>query len=139
MNRKKAHEIVRNAGLSDMPEYYSGRGAILEDLNSITLEKIYREIDASFGNRASDSFVRMVADIPKLSATDFLISLYSLEANGWEYKKENISAERGIYATNYVSAQITVCTVLSGMYDKDSTEDIRKPFLLKHGKRNIVE
>jgi len=79
-----ARQIVRDAGISTRPEFYSGRGATICDLGSYHLQKIYIGIEKNFGKQAGKEFVQMVADIPKLSATDFLLNLYNLEANGWK-------------------------------------------------------
>jgi len=41
--------IIRNSNMSARPEFYSGRGAILCDLNSDILQKIYLGIEKEFG------------------------------------------------------------------------------------------
>ena len=74
-----ACQIVKRARMSARPEFYSGRGAITDDLNGEKLEHIYGDIKRWHGDDAAQSYVQMVADILVLSATDFLLSLYRFE------------------------------------------------------------
>src|SRR3989338_9163592 len=96
-NKLNAGEIVAKAGMSKRPEFYSGRGTILADLNSNILEKIYQEINEIHGEKVSKQFVKIVKEIPGLSATDFLLSLYKLESNNWKWKKDLSGNENGVY------------------------------------------
>jgi hypothetical protein len=127
-----ARDIVMDAGMSARPEFYSGRGATRSDLNSTILQKIYDGVSREHGKDAGDNFAQMVADIPKLSATDFLITLYRLEGNEWKWSEELNSTVKGLYAGDYGSAFGTVMGVLSGMNDTDETEHIRSTFLWQH-------
>ena len=42
-HKLEAREIVSSAGMSARPEFYSGRGAITDDLTGQKLEKIYEQ------------------------------------------------------------------------------------------------
>jgi len=125
-------ELLSNTGLSSRPEYYSGRGATRSDLNSEILEKIFQLIKNNYGSEAATQYSHMVRDMEKLSATDFLISLYNLQANDWKWKKVLTSSRNSIYAGDYGSAFGTVMSVLGGMNNVDETESIRDQFLKNH-------
>ena len=53
-----AEQIVRTAGMSNRPGYYSGRGATISDLNSDSLEKIYVGIKDGHGERLHNNILR---------------------------------------------------------------------------------
>lgn len=127
-----ARGILNDIGIGDDPGYYSGRGATLTDLNSEKLEKVYRGIKKNHGKKAGDNFVQMVADISVLSATDFILSTYNLEVNGWKWDKKLISDRKSIYPTSEGSAFGTIMATLSGPRPNE-TESIRGEFLHKHG------
>ncbi|MDO8656829.1 MAG: hypothetical protein Q7K45_06330, partial [Nanoarchaeota archaeon] len=91
----KAREIVESAGISAHPEFYSGRGATTTDLNDRKLEQVYQGIQREYGEKAAQSFAQMVAGIPKLSATDFLLTLYALEGRGWKWDRKILGNEKG--------------------------------------------
>jgi hypothetical protein len=133
-----AKQIVREAGMSARPEYYSGRGATTSDLNSDILEKVYNGIEKAHGEKAGKAFVNMVADTPKLSATDFLLNLYRLEGYNWEWNKKMSGNENGVYVdgptdkAKYAIGMITIAHVMSGLNDRDDTDYIRGNFLRSH-------
>lgn len=129
---KSASDIVRASGMSDNPGFYSGRRAMLSDLDDRKLEKIYREINSQHGPDAAGQFVHMVANVPKLTATDFLLSLYSLEQNGWKFDRDALSDRKGIYPSSDGSALWTVASVLGGFGTVDDTSYIRNDFLRRH-------
>ena len=137
--RMNAKQIVESAGMSGRPEYYSGRGAITCDLNSEILEKVYQEIGKTHGKKAANQFTHMVADIPKLSATDFLLALYRLEGRGWKWDKKMLGGEKGIYIDGpTIDAKRMVCLAtiaeaFCGSGSRDETDYIRRGFLAKHG------
>lgn len=83
MSTVTAQQLVRTARMSTRPEYYSGRGAILCDLNGEQLFIIYKGIKENIGEKQAESFVKMIENINSLSATNFLNCLYALEANDW--------------------------------------------------------
>lgn len=128
-----AQQIVSRAGMSSRPEYYSGRGATASDLNGDKLEQIYSFIKNEYGKEAAQNYVQMVADIPVLSATDFLLSLYRLEGYDWKWDKKLLGNEQGVYAADEGSAFGTLISGLSGMNRRDETEHIRGRFLEMHG------
>ncbi|MBS3142219.1 hypothetical protein J4464_02410 [Candidatus Woesearchaeota archaeon] len=135
-----AAEIVVAAGMSRRPEYYSGRGAIESDLNDTILEKVYQGIHSAHGKDAADQFVCMVVDMPRLTATDFLLTLYSLEAAGWTWDKKYLGKEHGIDVgpdrgdgAREAIGMATIFEVLSGHSQRDETARIRGEFLRRHG------
>ncbi len=137
--RISARQIVSLTGMSARPEFYSGRGAINSDLNDKILEKIYQGIKGEYGDWAAGQFVQMVADIPKLSATDFLLNLYKLEGYGWKWSKRQSGGENGIYIdgpTDEAKRAVGFATILgalSGDSSRDETGVIRNEFLRRHG------
>ena len=129
-----AKEIVRQCGMSDRPGYYSGRGAITDDLSSTKLERIYQLIKTRVSEDAAASFVEMVDALPVASATDFLISLYKLEGNEWQWSSETLSNQNGIYPDCEGSAFFTVQEVMHGSNQRNDTDMIVSSFLRNHGK-----
>ena len=127
-----ARGIVTKAGMSARPEFYSGRGAIRDDLTDGKLERIYVRIEHEYGKDAAQEFAQMVADIPVLSATDFLLSLYRLEGHDWKWDKSFLGNEKGLYAADAGSALGTVMSVLFST-GRNETEYIRGRFLERHG------
>lgn len=134
-----ARQIVMEAGMSARPEYYSGRGATTSDLNDKILEKTYQIVKENQGEKVAKQFVEMVADIPKLSATDFLLSLYRLEGNNWKWNKKIFGDEKGVYVdgptdqAKMAVGLMTIAEVMFGANDRDETEYIRGAFLKRHG------
>lgn len=146
MTKLSASGIVDNAGMVNRPEYYSGRGAISCDLNDKYLENIYESIKREYGEEAAKNYVQMVADIPKLSATDFLLTLYSLEARDWKWDKRLLGNQKGIYVdgpTDEAKIAVgfaTIADVFGGMSGRDETIFIRSEFLARHGiKKHGIE
>lgn len=139
---KNIEEIVREAGMSSRPEYYSGRGAISCDLNDKNLEGIYRGIKKNYGKKEADSYAQMVAKIPVLSATDFLLSLYKLTSHNWKLDKLKFGEEKGIYVDGdtdeqkYVVGMATIVETLCRDSKRDETAYIRSEFLRKHNIKN---
>lgn len=122
------------------PEFFSGRGAILSDLNSDLLGMIHEGIRREIGAEAAKNFVQMVADIDVLSATFFLNSLYGLEANGWKWKKAKRKA-KGIDHVDvgpddghrFAIGMATIGSWLGGGSERNETPSISSDFLEKHG------
>lgn len=131
-------QIVMNAGMSARPEFYSGRGAILSDLNSTILEKVYQGIKAEYGQDAASSFAQMVANTDKLSATLFLTSLFRLYLNDWQVPEPKQSStldhtdvgpdDGGRMAVGFA----TIANALSGQTERNETPMIVGDFLHKH-------
>lgn len=117
-------------GMSTRPEYYSGRGATTSDLDSEILFKIYEAIRLNVGDEAAKNFALMVKSIKVLSATDFLLSLQKLDSNDFVFT--DVVDNKGIYATDEVTAFFTVMSVVSGK-NTDYTKSIRGPFLRRIG------
>ena len=135
---EKLHDIIRNSGMSTRPEYYSGRGATLSDLNSNILQKIYLGIEEHYGKKAAKNYVKMVADIKVLSATTFLQELYMLFNSDWKYtKKKNHASgidvpkdEDGNYDLDMGMIGVLTAMMHSG---RDDTMSIKAGFLNTHG------
>jgi hypothetical protein len=129
-NYEKVRGFVQKAGMSARPEFYSGRDAMLCDLNGEQLEKIYQSIVKDFGEEAGKNYIHMVKDIEVLSATKFLNSLYSLCNNDWMWN--NTNEESNILIDGEGSAWGTIGSVLfGGKYD--DTSSIKNGFLRNHG------
>ena len=124
--------IVHDAGMSARPEYYSGRGATASDLNDRILEQIHSGIARNAGAAPAAQFVQMVDDLPKLSATDFLLALFQLERNDWVWQHERAPKTNGIYATDDGSAFGTLMSVFGGMNNRDETASIKSNFIRRH-------
>lgn len=131
--RLDVHQIVTQAGMSDRPGFYSGRGATLADLDYKRLEQVYLGIRKEYGRKPAQQFVQMVADIPKLTATDFLLTLYGLERWKWKWDKMILGSQRGIYPEDEGSALGTIASVIGGLNETDHTDEIRREFLKKYG------
>lgn len=113
-------KIIRSARMSTSPEFYSGRGATLMDLNSGILEMIYQGINNEYGEEAANNYVKMVDGIKVMSATTFLNELYNLKNCGWKY----VSTEDNLpdITTLYESLNLRF----------DDTQKIKNRFLIKH-------
>ena len=136
-----AREIVMQAGMSSRPEYYSGRGATLTDLNSEYLSRIHGIIKESHGTDAAKNFVDMVANIKVLSASDFLTCFYFLEIHSWKYRGFQSDLPQGVAVAkdkhgNYdlTSGMFSMMAVMS-RGNIDDTEAIRGRFLREQGRQ----
>jgi hypothetical protein len=135
---EKLKDIIRNNQISTSPEYYSGRGATLSDLNDRILEGIHNGIKKEYGADAAKNFVKMVSDIKVLSATTFLQELYDLFYNKWKYtnKKEHAAGvavgkdENGDY--DLVGGMFGMMEAMMGS-GRDDTQMIKTGFLIRHG------
>lgn len=131
--------IIRNAGMSTRPEYYSGRGATRSDLDEDILEKIFKGIEAKFGALPAENFVKMIDDIKVLSATTFLQELYNLYYSNWKYTKKKKHSSGVAVGKNadgeydLASGLIGMMGAMSGMNDRDDTQRIKGWFLRCHG------
>ena len=132
-------------GMSARPEFYSARGATCTDLNSQILEKVYSEVQGNYGSEAGENFVQMVADIPKLSMTDFLNTLYELERHEWRWDKSllgdgkgiDLGPDRGDGSREAVGFAIIGAALSGRVIDQTST--IRGDFLRSHGRETSSE
>lgn len=80
-------DIIQSTGNSARPEFYSGRSFIGSDFSAEHLAKIYNQIKKEFGDDASESFKKLLAESPDLSASCFLKSLFNLSRNGWLFEE----------------------------------------------------
>lgn len=140
--KMRASQIVREAGMVNRPEYFCDRGATSSDLNDQILERVYVVINREYGEDVSRQFVQMVADIPVLSATDFLNTLYGFESHGWSWDK-NLASKGGVdvgpddgEGSREMICKCVVVNVLSGSHRGDETGQIRGHFLARHGVEN---
>jgi hypothetical protein len=133
------YRIIREAKMSPRPEYYSGRGATQTDLPAASLKRIYELIKYHHGDDAAENFCHMVFEIPKLSATEFLLALYGLEARGWKWSPKSHQYRGGIYPGDIGSAMMTVVDVLCGSLDRDDTHAIRLGFFSAIGDTKRVK
>ncbi|MGD9726947.1 MAG: hypothetical protein AB7L09_00660 [Nitrospira sp.] len=128
-----SRRFVTEAGLSRRPAYYSGRGAIRCDLNEVHLMKIYQQIlDARFPGAAIE-FIKLVASMQTLSATEFLQEFYRLEREGWIFKPGDAPTQWAIDGrmddgSLQVSAMASIFQALSGP-KRDETPSIKFGFL----------
>lgn len=93
---ERLENILRNNRMSTRPEYYSGRGATLSDLDSDILSGIHKEIKKVYGDDAADNFIKMVAGLKVASATTFLNELYRLFNNNWKFVENPRQDKNGI-------------------------------------------
>lgn len=124
--------------MSTRPEFYSGRGAIICDLNSKLLEMIYDGVLVKVGPEAAKEFVNFVMGIDRLSATHFLNEFYNFGYRGW------VCAEpRATVTLNHIDVgpdnearlgigMATIAGVMFGSSDRDETPRIRGDFLRNH-------
>lgn len=134
-----AKKIVISAGMSPRPEYYSGRGAKISDLNGDILFAIYKQIKEKMGDKQAEAFVNMIENIKSLSATNFLNCLYVLEANDWIYvpfKESDIDVGPDVPGRE----AIAFATLFSGYasHGEDSTEYIRNSFFVLIGHKDAM-
>jgi hypothetical protein len=123
----------RQGGLGTRPEYYSGRGAIRNDLPPSALDALYDTIEKNAGQDAAQAFAQMVADIPVLSATEFLLNLERLDRADFKWSKSILGNDGGVHATDEASAFATVACLFGGGGNRDETSEIRGMFLARHG------
>lgn len=133
---EKLKEIIRNNKMSTRPEYYSGRGATIADLNEQVLFGIQRDVKKEFGETASVGFVEMISGIKVLSATAFLNGLYELFHNDWKYN-ERQPASISIPKDKDGNYDITIGAigVMESLFScgGDDTQRIKSHFLHTNG------
>lgn len=131
----QTRKIISSVGLSDSPEYYSGRGATISDIDGEKLYSIYKKILEEMGEKQAKAFVTMVKSLKQLSATNFINALYALEINDWkgfdEGNTDNVAvAPDGVERKANGLATITEKIIFCG---RDDTNRIRTSFLRKIG------
>ena len=123
--RVDVSQIISESGMFRNPRFYGGvLTATKKEVNDERLEKIYQGIRQAYGDRAADNFVKMVSDIPVLSAGYFLRTLYKLEANKWKWDKQLL----GDFAVMFEDMRSVVRNP-----PKDETPYIRSRFLARRG------
>ena len=139
--------IIRESGMSSRPEFYSGRGATLCDLNSEYLQKIHNGILEKFGKKHAESYILMVARLKELSATGFLNALYALHDGGWKKPKNVVESDKFAVHKNEdgeydaVHGQVSVMSAIFST-GRDQTNAIRSGFNHTHRvflKKNGIE
>lgn len=133
--------IIRNVpNMSTCPEYTSGRGATLADLDSSKLLKIQEGIKKEFGDAASKAFVIMVDNIEVLSCTTFLNELYQLFYNDWKVKPLQTPDQPGYDIAknkdgeyNLASGLMTIANMMGASSQRDDTFVIKEQFLRSNG------
>jgi len=151
--RDTLSEALFTVRLNPRPSYYAGRGARLGDLKGEQLELIFQHLQCNQGEGreypegAADAFVQMVASIPKLSATDFLVVLDALDRTGWKWEDHLLNAigvsgmnlgdtkdSQGNYGAHARAVGFgAIMSVMDGMNDRDETFLIRGEFLRRRG------
>ena len=128
-------KIVHEVGMSARPEFYSGRGARRSDLSGEKLIAIHKIITENLGERQAKEFVTMIKNISCLSATNFLNSLFALEANNWVYKKgEESDIDLGPDGPERLAIGIaSLGESIFSSIQRDETDLIRNSFLQELG------
>jgi hypothetical protein len=129
--------LFKTGRVNARASYYSGRGARAGDLPPATLDDVYAALVKNVNEGAAGQFVQMVADIPVLSATDFLLALERFEYAGWKWVPEGAPDARGVHADDMGSAMGTVLEALGSSLPgarkrDDDTIRIRGGFLKLH-------
>ena len=132
-------ELVRKAGMSSRPEYYSGRGVKVCDLSGEQLFMIYKGIKENLGERQAEAFVNMIEKLQSLSATNFLNCLYVLEASDWvlmNFEEDDVDIGPDTCGRT-TTAIATFAEAFSSSYG-DATDYIRNTFfkLIDHPIKN---
>lgn len=135
-NIETLKDIIRNNRMSTRPEFYSGRGATLSDLDEKILFGIHKDLNKKFGKKAGNAFIKMIDGINVLSATAFLNGLYELFHNNWKYneqKPESISIPKDKDG-NYNST-IGIVGIMESLFSsgRDDTKRIKHWFLKCNG------
>ena len=138
MNKIYGPELIQKytkGKMSSRPEFYSGRGATVSDLNGELLELIYDGVLKEKGEAAARNFVNLVANIKVLSATGFLNEFYAWIIRDCPEPKREINASDIDLPTNddekYVGGMMTLLSAL-GRGDRDDTYMIKSGFCRKH-------
>lgn len=121
--------------MSTRPEFYSGRGAVISDLNSEILEYIYEGVLKEKGKEAAKNFVNLVASIDVLSATGFLNIFYAWVNNGCPEPSDKIATSDIDLPTDdsnkYIAGMATIFSKMSS-HGRDDTYMIRAEFCSSH-------
>lgn len=134
---KSVHNLIPK-GMSGRPEYYSGRGATITDLDSDKLFNSYQKIKENVGVEASKNFIEMVKNLKVASATSFLNAFYELASNDWKFNK-NPELDKDEIPTKDLDCYI-IGTIEKATKRKNSdmTLSIVQPFLNRFGEKHCT-
>ena len=129
-----AELFVQKAGLNPFPAAYSNRGATTADLDPKTLNSIRVDVEKNIGAEAASNYVRMIEDIPYLSAEAFLTMLYTLEGSAWKWDSSYLLAHR-----EFSSKPKELLGSRDGVALRDETQYIKSQFisLLRSGDEGV--
>lgn len=135
----KCFPVGTGGGISARPEFYSGRGATISDLNSGHLEILYNGILKEFDEEAAKRFAIFVATFPKMAMTPFLNAFFAFINNGCEYEQRPISPAENIEIAKNEDGEYDMTHGLIGLYahlgggsERDDTPQIRGEFVMAH-------
>jgi hypothetical protein len=120
-----AELFVQRAGLHPCPDYYADSGASTAHLNGQVLEDIRAQIRTHVGGAAAENYVRMVEDIPYLSAEAFLTMLYTLEFSSWKWEKSLLLSHREFSSRSSSS----IMSTSGAAHQRDETQYIKAQFI----------
>lgn len=124
--------------MSARPEFYSGRGATMTDLNSSILEMLYVGLVKEKGTEAAKRFVNLVNKIKMLSATGFLNVFYSWYADDCpepcDESPSDMDMPIGVDYNSNEAMAVGFGTIGAMMNrgDRDDTWSIKRDFLNCH-------
>jgi hypothetical protein len=128
MNFNEFIHACTEGKLSSRPDFYSGRGANLGDLNSEIIDLIYQGFITHFNQQKADEYVKFVANIKCASATSFLINLRIFyETGSTNVVEQNTDVSRDNYE---LSAFYTLFSLMNN--GPDQSFQILSPFLKTH-------
>lgn len=126
--------IITTSGLSDRPEFYSGRGTMLSDLNSDMLNLIYKKIARLDLNKGLN-MAKMTLEMETLGATEFLENLYLLAANNYDLEKIKLSSDNVSFGNSRGNSMfaIALASLASSLSSTriDATLSIKECFINK--------
>lgn len=127
--------MLHEVGINPNPGYYSGRGATTSDLDGRKLEALHDLVARHRGEAQAKVLVEVVAGMRCLSASEFIVAVMTLDANGWDAADALSGEEGGLRPENESQAMATVAEVLgrAGRGARDDTYAIRSGFLRRHG------
>lgn len=133
-------EIVRQAGMSDRPAFYSGRGATTSDLDGRKLKKIHDLIKSEIGEKEADGYILMVAGMKELSATAFLNTLYGMPYSYWKFNYEapGHDIEKDEDGNHNVMQGMATILAAMGRKGRDDTSATKRDFLYLVGRRDLL-
>lgn|GEM_PF-3160989 len=127
-----AKRIVSTSGLSNRPEYYSGRGAKLGDMNGKHLISIFQKLSRLDVGKALN-MVKMTMEMPTLGATEFIESLYRLAYSGYNLNNTDVSTNNFSFGNAKGKEMGVIGAAMFaeafGGYRSDDTSAIKREFV----------